>query len=111
MTGATLLSIAYCKESKTLCEVVLQVLPLSTPTYTNTRDAFLATAPDHSTSRFASSMSPEQLVDVPLPGTSNSCGSFLANPDAERNASVSLVLIAVCPTTASFCPVPSKPAS
>ena len=106
MTGAILLSIAYRKASKTL--VVLEF-----PTYTNVSLAPFATPSAHSRSRLDSPTSPVTTVDVPEFGT-RVMVKFEAvragNPDAERNASISEVLMADCPATAILTPVPSNPA-
>src|SRR5215469_9068850 len=93
MTGARLLSIAYRKASKTLVFGLL-------PTYTKASLAPFATPSAHSKSRLDSPTSPVTTVDVPELGT-RTVVKFEAvragNPEAERNASISEVLMADCP--------------
>ena len=81
MTGAVLLSMAYCKALAT---------PLAPP-FTKTIVAFLATAPAHSTSVLASSISSETTPGGVAPGINTTWSEFGGSPAALRNAEISLL--------------------
>src|SRR5215469_4668860 len=97
ITGAILLLMAYCSASKTLLVRFEQVAFVPGPANTYMMVAFLATAPDHSMSRLASSRSPVQVVAAPVLGARTLMGSLTERPEAARKAWTSETAISVCP--------------
>ena len=99
ITGARLWLTIYCAERSTPS---LEFVDFET---TNLMVAFLATAPDHSTSRSASVSSFEFQIPGSAPLTMT-CGSFAGNPKKVRNWRTSAILIFERATMATDCPLP-----
>src|SRR4029077_6037988 len=91
MTGARLWLTIYCAERSTPS---LELVDFET---TNLIVAFLATAPDHSTSRSASVSSPELKIPGSAPLTMI-CGSLAGRPNILRNWRTSAILMFERPT-------------
>ena len=73
---------------------------------TNWMEAFLATAPDHSTSNSASVCSSEETIPG-LDPFRTTVGAFTGSPKVERKLLTSEAAKLVRPTMAMDCPVPS----